>query len=161
LIEKPYRPTYLTPVEIIEYKEYNCPYCRYVYYEILKRIEDEWTIINRRLALRRQKTIPPVQIIPIDIDANRGSKEHQWFQRYSLKAGGVFTPAVYVPMAGKVLYLFGGKEKPLFLEERWTRKADQMLVDLIRILQDLNGKIYRPATFYDVAPKPAYAYLGW
>ncbi len=152
------KPSYHTPIPIIEYKEHNCPYCRYVYYEILKRLEDERPAINKRLIQRGQQPIPPIQVKTIDIDANRGCKEQQWFEIYSKKVGGTFTPAVYLPTAGKILYLFGSEKKPLFLEEKWTRKADQMLIQLIKILQQQYNTIYRPITIQDIAPKPPYIY---
>ena len=61
---------------IVLFIEPECPYCRYVYYRILRDILVRRTTLNQKMHQQGiKKTIPPFDIKVIDIVANRGCKE--------------------------------------------------------------------------------------
>lgn len=119
---------------ITEFIEPECPYCRYVYFYVLR------DIMTRRVALNQKmhqhginKYIPPFDIKVIDIIANRGCKEEQWFNWYSKKIGGRYTPVVCINDIG--FYLWGG-DKPSELEESQLSRTDKLKSDLIAELTE-------------------------
>lgn len=117
---------------ITEFIEPECPYCRYVYYYVLRDIMVRRVTLNQKMAQQGiSKYIPPFDIKIVDIIANRGSIDEQWFDWYSHKIGGRYTPVVKIGDIG--FYLWGG-DKPRELKEEQLSRTDKLKTDLIREL---------------------------
>jgi len=111
-----------------------CPYCRYVYNRILRDILVRRPILNQKMNQQGiKKTIQPFDIKVVDIVANRGSKEEQWFQWYSRKIGGRYTPVVMIDEVG--FYLWGG-DKPKTLKEDELSRTDKLKSQIIAELTE-------------------------
>ena len=80
-----------------------------------------------------KKTIPPFDIKVSDIVANRGCKEEQWFQWYSRKVGGRYTPVIMIDGVG--FYLWGG-DKPSKLEKDQLSRTDKLKSEVIAELTE-------------------------
>ena len=135
-------------ITITEWIEAHCPYCRYVENSILRDIQARRIEINRKLQKQGHYPIPPLEIRLIDIEANRGSREMQWFQQYSQKVGGVFTPAIRVADSGKVFYLWGSEKKET-LDKKAISNTDKLKADIIRDIQDILDRVDRKPLLYD------------
>ena len=114
---------------IVEFIEPRCPYCRYVYYHILRDILVRRVTLNQKMHQQGiNKIIQPFDIKVIDIVANRGCKEEQWFQWYSRKIGGRYTPVVMIDEVGFYLW---GKDKPTKLEKEQLSRTDKLKSEVI------------------------------
>jgi len=130
---------------VYEFIEPTCPYCRYVYYHILRDILVRRDILNQKMHQHGiHKWIPPFDIKVIDIVANRGCKEEQWFQWYSRKIGGRYTPVVVVN--DKSFYLWG-KDKPTILTEEQISRTDELKSNIINEL--VEDYFEKQPVFYD------------
>jgi glutaredoxin len=119
---------------IYEFIEPTCPYCRYVYIYILKDLMVKRVELNQKMSqMGIKKYIPPFDIKLIDIIANRGCREEQWFNWYSHKIGGRYTPVVCINDVG--FYLWGG-DKPSELEEKQLSRTDKLKSDIISELTE-------------------------
>ena len=119
---------------IVEFIEPLCPYCRYVYYNILRDIQVRRITLNQKMHQQGiKKIISPFNIKLIDIVANRGCKEEQWFQWYSRKVGGRYTPVIMIGEVG--FYLWGG-DKPTKLEKEQLSRTDKLKSDIIAELTE-------------------------
>jgi len=135
-------------ITIYEWIEAHCPYCRYVYYSVLRDLQVRRMELNRKLVKQGHLAMPPLEIELIDIHGNQGNKEMQWFNIYSQKIGGVFTPAIRVGNSAKVYYLWG-EEKKEQLEEKELSATDKLKSDIIQEIQDLLSRVDRKALMYD------------
>jgi len=79
------------------------------------------------------KIIPPFDIKVVDIVANRGCKEEQWFQWYSRKIGGRYTPVVMIDEVGFYLW---GKDKPTKLIKEQLSRTDKLKSEIIAELTE-------------------------
>lgn len=114
---------------IVEFIEPECPYCRYVYYHILRDIQVRRITLNQKMQQQGiKKIIPPFDIKIIDIVANRGCKEEQWFQWYSRKIGGRYTPVIMIDEVGFYLW---GSDKPKKLEKEHLSRTDKLKSEII------------------------------
>lgn len=119
---------------ITEFIEPECPYCRYVYYHVLRDIMTRRVTFNQKMHQQGiNKYIPPFDIKIVDIIANRGCKEEQWFSWYSRKIGGRYTPVVCVNDTG--FYLWGG-DKPSELKESQLSRTAKLKSDIIAELTE-------------------------
>ena len=119
---------------IIEFIEPTCPYCRYVYYHVLRDIQVRRVTLNQKMNQQGiNKSIQPFDIKVIDIIANRGCRDEQWFQWYSRKIGGRYTPVIMIDEVG--FYLWGG-DKPSKLEKEQLSRTDKLKSDIIAELTD-------------------------
>lgn len=119
---------------IVEFIEPTCPYCRYVYYYVLRDISVRRVTLNQKMNQQGiNKVISPFDIKVVDIVANRGTKEEQWFQWYSRKIGGRYTPVVMIDEIG--FYLWGG-DKPTKLEKEQLSRTDKLKSDIIAELTE-------------------------
>lgn len=135
------KPDYLNPVEVILFEEEGCRYCSYVNLAIIGKIEEEYQYINRNLIKNNQETIPPIRVKKIDVNANCGTKEAKWYSHFSeTKLKRVPPPTPCIKIYGKLFYMWGGKTKPDFLSSDQKQKADQVLVDIIKYLQQIGNQ---------------------
>jgi len=134
---------------LTEWGEASCPYCRYVYYSILRDLVVRRDQLNRKLIKEGQYPMPILEIHFVDVEANRGSKEMQWFELYSRKVGGRFTPAVRVGPSAKIFYLWGQKEKTEILEKKHMSNTDKLKADLVAEIEDVLSRIDRKPKYYD------------
>jgi hypothetical protein len=135
-------------ITLTEWIEAKCPYCRYVYYSILKDIQVRRIELNRKLVKQGHLPMPKIEIKLIDVEANKGCKEMQWFDQYSQKIGGVFTPAVRVGNIGKVFYLWG-KDKDRPLSEKELSASAKLKSEILQEIQDILERVDRDGRFYD------------
>jgi len=119
---------------VVEFIEPECPYCRYVYYFVLRDIQVRRMDLNRKMSQQGyNRYIQPFDIKIIDIVANRGYKEEQWFQWYSRKIGGRYTPVINIDDVGFYLW---GKEKPKELKTEELSRTDRLKTKIIRELTE-------------------------
>lgn len=117
---------------IVEFIEPECPYCRYVYHYVLRDILVRRMDLNQKMTQQgMKKYIPPFDIKVVDIVANKGCKEEQWFTWYSRKIGGRYTPVIVVEDVGFYLW---GKEKPKELKQEELSRTERLKVEIIREL---------------------------
>jgi hypothetical protein len=133
---------------ITEYIESHCPYCRYVetsiLYDIVARSDD----ISKNLVKKGYRPLPILEIKLVDVDANSGTKEMQWFEQYSHKVGGIYTPAVRVGDSGKVYYLWG-KQKEETPSSSALSSTDKLRKDIILEIEDIITRLDRKPRLYD------------
>jgi glutaredoxin len=119
---------------VVEFIEPTCPFCRYVYIHILRDIMVRRTILNQKLHQQKsKKIIPPFDVKLVDITANRGSLEEQWFNWYSRKIGGRYTPVVKINDTG--FYLWGG-DKPEKIGAETLSRTDKLKSEILAELTD-------------------------
>jgi len=135
-------------ITVYEWIESHCPYCRYVYYSVLRDLQVRRIELNRKLVKQGYLPMPPLEIELIDIHGNQGNKEMQWFNIYSQKIGGIFTPAIRVGNSAKVYYLWG-EEKKEQLEEKQLSATDKLKSDIIQEIQDILSRVDRDALMYN------------
>lgn len=117
---------------IIEYVQPGCPYCNYVYHNIIRDILVRRDILNRKMKEQKKKQhIPFFDIRKIDIKANEGVSLDQWFRWYSNRKGGIYTPIVRVNDEG--FYLWIG-EKSDKLEKEKLSRSDKLKSEIITAL---------------------------
>ena len=133
---------------ITEWIEPRCPYCRYVYYSILQDLQVRRYELNYKLMRQGYQPMPPIEIKLIDVSANDDSKEMQWFQQYSEKIGGIFTPAIKVGESGKIHYLWG-KEKKSTLEKSQLSSTEELRMNILREIQDILTRVEQKMPLYD------------
>jgi len=133
-------------VEVVLYMEAFCPYCNYVHKYILKDIQIRRDEINRKLRRERLPPIPPIEIRVIDINANDGSKYMQWYEWYSRKIGGRFTPIVKI--GDKVFYLWG-HDKPETIEKGQLSRTQLLKKQIIEELQDITRRVEKEPRFVE------------
>ncbi|MBS3748154.1 MAG: hypothetical protein KGY67_00455 [Candidatus Thermoplasmatota archaeon] len=119
-------------ITVLEFIEPTCPYCRYVYYYVLRDILVRRDEFNRMMMQQNiQKRIPYFDIKQIDIVANRGTVEEQWFSWYSTKIGGRYTPLIKIN--DDCFYLWTGKKNEELEEDKISR-TDKLKSDIIKAL---------------------------
>lgn len=133
---------------IYEFIEAHCPYCRYVYYSVLRDLQVRRIELNRKLIKQGNLPMPILEIELVDVHGNMGCEEMQWFQNYSEKMGGMFTPAVRIGKFGKVYYLWGKEKKDIF-EEKELTNTEKLKAQLINEIQDILSRIDRNPLLYD------------
>jgi len=139
------------PVEVVLYMEAFCPYCNYVHKYVLRDIQVRRDEINRKLRRERLPPIPPIEIRVIDINANYGSKYSQWYEWYSRKIGGRFTPIVKI--GNKVFYLWGS-DKPEVIEGKQLSRTQLLKKQIIEELQDITRRLEKePKLFGEIKPE--------
>ena len=135
-------------ITITEFIEASCPYCRYVETSILCDIVARRDDISKALVKKGYRSLPIIDINLVDVDANDGSKEMQWFAQYSRKVGGMYTPAVRVGNSGKVYYLWGkGKEETPSAKD--LSSTDKLKKDIVLEVEDIITRIDREPRLYD------------
>ncbi len=136
-------------IVITEWGEATCPYCRYVYYSILRDLQVRRDQLNRKLIKEGHYPMPVLELHFVDVEANRGSREVQWFELYSRKVGGRFTPAIRVGDSAKIFYLWGQKDKTESLEKKNLSNTDKLKADLVAEIEDILGRIDRKAEYFE------------
>ena len=134
---------------ITEWIEAKCPYCRYVYYSILKDLQARRDQLNRKLVKEGHLPLPIIEIRLIDVDANRGNREMQWFELYSRKVGGRFTPAIRVGNSQKIYYLWGDRDKGETLEQKKLSNTDKLKSDIVGEIEDILSRIDRKPRYFE------------
>jgi len=134
------------PIEVVLYMEAFCPYCNYVHKYILKDIQIRRDEINRKLRRERLPPIPPIEIRVIDINANDGSKYMQWYEWYSRKIGGRYTPIIKI--GNKVFYLWG-ENKPETIEKKQLSRTQLLKKQIIEELQDITRRLEKEPRFVE------------
>lgn len=117
-----------------------CPYCNYVHKFILRDIQVRRSDINRKLIKEGLTPIPPIEIRVIDVEANYGSIHSRWYEWYSEKIGGKYTPVIKI--GDKIFYL----EKEEIVEN--LPSAELLRYQIIKELQDIVERVEK---------KPSYA----
>jgi len=136
-------------IVITEWIEAKCPYCRYVYYSILKDLQVRRDQLNRKLVKEGHFPMPILEIHLVDVEANRGNKEMQWFELYSRKVGGRFTPAIRVGNSQKIFYLWGDRDKGESLDQKKLSNTDKLKSDIVAEIEDILARIDRKPKYYD------------
>jgi hypothetical protein len=134
---------------ITEYIEANCPYCRFVEISILRDMIARRDEINKRLIKRGRLPLPVIELKLIDVDANDGNKEMQWFNHYSQKIGGKYTPAIRIGGSEKVFYLWGKQEKKDVPTKEQLSSSNKLKLDIIEEIQTILTKLDRDPLLYD------------
>lgn len=137
-------------VEITIFIEKDCPFCNYVQKHILEELIARRHTISAGLMQRNMRPLPLMHLKVIDVDANIGRKESQFFEWYSQKIGGRFTPIIVI--GDKIFYLWG-KNKPLRLKDKHLSKTDFLKKQIIEHLQSLYDVSEEEETFYIENPK--------
>ncbi|MFW6173225.1 MAG: hypothetical protein ACOC5T_05720 [Elusimicrobiota bacterium] len=132
-------------VEITIFIEKDCPFCNYVQKFILEDLIVRRDVFSTHLVKRNMRPLPLMHLKIIDIEANMGRKESQFFEWYSNKIGGRYTPIVVI--GEKIFYLWG-KNKPLRVEEQHLSKTDLLKKQIIEHLQSLYDTSEKEETFY-------------
>jgi len=135
-------------ITIYEWVEAFCPYCRYVYYSVLRDLQVRRKELNTKLVKQGHFAMPPLEIELIDIHGNQGNAEMQWFKIYSQKIGGIYTPAIRVGKSAKVYYMWG-QEKKEQLEEKALSATDKLKSDILQEIQDILLRVDRNPLMYD------------
>ena len=117
-------------VEVILYMEAYCPYCNYVHKYILRDLQIRRDEINRRLRVERLPPIPPIDIRVVDVNV----KHDEWYETYSKKVGGRYTPVINIKDA--IFYLFG-KDKPTTLQQKHLSATSLLKSQIIEKLQQI------------------------
>jgi glutaredoxin len=133
---------------ITEYIEANCPYCRYVEMSIIRDIIAKRDTINRMLVKSGNKPMPIIELKLVDVDANDGSKDGQWFEQYSKKIGGRFTPVIKVGDTGKTHYLWG-KEKQETISEKQISATAKLKNDILQEIQQIITSVDLKGLYYN------------
>ena len=136
----------MNPVEVVLYMEAYCPYCNYVHKYILKDIQIRRDEINRKLRREGLPPIPPIEIRVIDINANDGSRYVQWYEWYSRKIGGRYTPIIKI--GNKVFYLWG-RDKPETIEKKQLSRTQLLKKQIIEELQDIARRVEKEPRFVE------------
>lgn len=131
-----------------EFIEAHCPYCRYVEVSILRDIIVRRDELSKKLVKRGYLPLPILELKLVDVEANQGSKEMQWFQQYSRKIGGVYTPAIRVGDSGKVFYLWG-KDKEEAPSAETLSSTEKLKRDLILEVEHIITSVEKKPRFYD------------
>lgn len=135
-------------ITITEWIEPKCPYCRYVYYSVLRDIQVRRVELNRKLVKQGHYPMPLIEIKLVDVVANVGCKEMQWFEQYSHKIGGTYTPAIRVGNSGKIYYLWG-KDKQATLEKSQLSSTAKLKSEIIQEIQDILMRLDQEPKMYD------------
>lgn len=133
---------------ITEFIEANCPYCRYVEYSILRELVARRDWLNRKLRQEGLYPLPILEIRLVDIDANIGNKDLQWFENYSEKLGGRYTPAIRVGETGKIFYMWG-KERGDVPTKKEMSAATKLKSDIINEIQAILSRVDKSPRYYD------------
>ena len=136
----------MNPVEVVLYMEAYCPYCNYVHKYILKDIQIRRDEINRKLRREGLPPIPPIEIRVIDINANDGSRYVQWYEWYSRKIGGRYTPIIKI--GNKIFYLWG-RDKPETIEKKQLSRTQLLKKQIIEELQDIARRVEKEPRFVE------------
>lgn len=124
-------------IQVVEFIEPDCPYCRYVYYYVLCDLQVRRDELNRKMMQHGDKTrIPPFEIKLVDIIANKGCTEEQWFQWYSMKTGIGKEGTPIVVINDKIFYLLHKKNKEKLELEKLSR-TDLLKSQIISELTDV------------------------
>lgn len=142
-------------IEVILYLESTCPYCNYVHKYILRDIQIRRSEINRKLRKEGLPPIPRFEIRVIDVDANVESKYMKWYEWYSKRIGGRYTPLIKI--GNKVFYLWG--EKSDVLESEKISEAELLKSQIIEELQDIAVRVEKEPTLVGEI-KPDIQYLN-
>lgn len=137
-------------IEITIYIEKDCPFCNYVQKYILEDLIARRDVFSTELLQRNMRPLPLIHLNVVDIDANMGRKESQFFEWYSNKIGGRYTPIVVI--SDKIFYLWG-KNKPLRVEDQHLSKTAFLKKQIIEHLQSLYDVSEEEETFYIENPK--------
>lgn len=135
-------------IVIIEFMEQHCPYCRYVETSILADIVARRDEISKAVIQKGYRPLPILEIKLVDVEANSGSQEMQWFEQYSAKVGGIYTPAVRVGNSGKVYYLWG-KQKEETPSSGELSSTEKLKKDIILEIQDIISRVDKKPRLYD------------
>ncbi|HDD57554.1 MAG: hypothetical protein DRP18_04395 [Candidatus Aenigmatarchaeota archaeon] len=133
----------MKPVEVVLFMEAYCPYCNYVHKFVLRDIQVRRTEINAKLRREHLPPIPPIDIRIVDVNANTGSVYSKWYEWYSRKIGGRFTPLIKI--GNKIFYLWS--EKPETLEQKEVSKAQNLKAQIINELIDISRRVEKEPKF--------------
>ena len=133
---------------ITEFIEAHCPYCRYVEHSILRDIIARRDDISKQLVRKGYLRLPIIELKLVDVEANQGSKEMQWFTQYSHKVGGIYTPAIRVGDSGKVFYLWG-KEKEETPSSKTLSSTEKLKKDIILEIESIITSVNKKPRIYD------------
>ena len=97
--------------------------------------------------MKNMHPLPIIELKLVDVEANVGCREAQWFKQYSDKIGGEYTPAIQVGENGKVFYLWGKKGDTPTEEE--ISSAGKLKSDIIMEMQRILSSIDKEPTYYD------------
>lgn len=131
-----------------EFIEAHCPYCRYVETSILRDIIARRDELSKKLVKRGYLPLPILELKLVDVEANVGSKEMQWFRQYSHKVGGIYTPAIRVGNSGKVFYLWG-KDKEEAPSAKSLSSTEKLKRDLILEVEEIITSVDKKPRLYD------------
>lgn len=131
--------------QVIEFIEPGCPYCSYVYNYILRDIQIRRDVLNQKLRKKGEKMlIPFFDIQQVDVIANRGCTDDQWFQWYSRKTGFGREGTPIVVVNKEIFYLTKTKTKKLE-EEKLSRKdllKSQIIGELTNVFFEKETVLY-------------------
>jgi len=94
--------------------------------------------------------IPWLDLKVIDIDANLGRRESRYFEWYSKRINGRYTPVVNI---GDHLFYLWSKDKPQELKEKHLSKTDLLKKQIIEYLQSIVDMPEKKETFHIKNPK--------
>lgn len=133
---------------ITEFIEAHCPYCRYVEKSVLNDIIVRRDELSKKLVRSGFRRLPILELKLVDVEANHGSKEMQWFEQYSYKVGGVYTPAIHVQGSDKVFYLWG-KEKEETPSSQTLSSTEKLKRDIVMEIEDIITRVDKKPKLYD------------
>jgi len=140
----------MKPIEVILFMEAHCPYCNYVHKFILRDIQIRRGEINAKLRREHLPPIPPIDIRIIDVNANAGTALSRWYEWYSRKIGGRFTPLIKI--GNKIFYLWS--DKPETLEQKEVSKAQNLKAQIINELIDISRRVEKePKIVGEIRPE--------
>ena len=130
-------------VEVLLFLEAHCPYCNYVHKYILRDLQvrrDEW---SRKLGFM----LPMIDIRLIDVNSNYQTRYSKWYEWYSRKIGGRYTPIIVI--ADKIFYLWGS-EKTEKLEKGQLSRTVLLKSQIIEAIRDM--AIYKEPNYFQAKP---------
>ena len=135
-------------ITITMFIESHCPYCRYVEHSVLHDLQARRMELNQKLRKQGGIAMPPIELNLVDVEANKGCKEMQWFDVYSQKIGGAYTPAIKIEGSQKVFYMWG-KDKKENIEEKEVGGTQKLRTDILTEIQDVLSKVDKVGLLYD------------
>lgn len=135
----------MNTVEVVIYVEKDCPFCNYVQKYILEDLIARHDELSGKLIRQGLSPLPWLDLKVIDIDANLGRRESRYFEWYSKRIGGRYTPVINI---GDNCFYLWGKDKPRKLKEKHLSKTDFLKKQIIEYLQNKTNIPEKKETFY-------------
>jgi hypothetical protein len=135
-------------ITITMFIEAHCPYCRYVEHSILHDLQARRIELNTKLRRQGHMSMPIIEINLVDVEANKGCREMQWFDQYSEKMGGMYTPAIKIEGSQKIFYMWG-KDKKEVMGEKEIGGTQKLRADILMEIQDVLSKVDKAGLMYD------------